>query len=69
MILAAGALATGLATIAFAANAWLVRWSAAAMESALTTALVVWGLARHADEVENEGRRQSAAQSLFDARS
>jgi hypothetical protein len=51
----------GLATIAFAANAWLVRWSAAAMESALTTALVVWGLARHADEVEDEGRAPLSA--------
>ncbi len=51
----------GAATIAFAANAWLVRWSAAAMESALVTALVVAGLARHAAEVDDDRRAPIAA--------
>jgi len=50
----------GLATVAFAANAWLTRWSAAAMETSLTTALVIWGLARHAEEVESDLRHVPA---------
>jgi hypothetical protein len=54
----------GLATVAFAANAWLTRWSAAAMETALATALVVWGLARQAEEREDD-RRWPVAAVLF----
>jgi hypothetical protein len=51
----------GPAVLAFAANAWLVRWSAAAMESALAVVLIVAGLARHAAEVEDEGKAPLAA--------
>ncbi len=51
----------GPATIVFAANAWLVRWSAAAMESALATALIVAGLWRHLAEVEDERRAPLSA--------
>jgi len=50
-----GLVLAGPAALAFAANAWLVRWSAAAMESALAVALLVAGLARHAAEVETTG--------------
>jgi hypothetical protein len=51
----------GPAAVALAANAWLVRWSAAAMETSLAVALLLAGLARHAAEVEDDGKRPLAA--------
>lgn len=57
-------LVAGFAVCAFAANAWLVRWTWAAMETALVTALIVWGLARHAVEAEDDARAPLAA-ALF----
>jgi hypothetical protein len=54
-------LTAGAATVAFAANAWLVRWTAAAMETALVLAFVTWGLARSAIEADDPRRRPIAA--------
>ena len=49
------------AMVAFAANGWLVRWTAAAMETALVLALITWGLWRTAVEAEEPERRPLAA--------
>ncbi|HWN81198.1 MAG TPA: hypothetical protein VNM87_03810, partial [Candidatus Udaeobacter sp.] len=51
----------GVAMIAFAANGWLVRWTAAAMETALVLALITLGFWRTAVESEEPERRPLAA--------
>ena len=53
--------AAAAAMVAFAVNGWLVRWTAAAMETALVLALITWGLWRTAVEAEEPGRRPLAA--------
>jgi hypothetical protein len=53
--------AAAAAMVAFAANGWLVRWTAAAMETALVLALITWGLWRIAVEAEEPERRPLAA--------
>ena len=49
------------AMVAFAANGWLVRWTAAAMETALVVALLTWGFWRSAVESEKPESRPLAA--------
>jgi hypothetical protein len=49
----AGSAVSAAATFAFAANAWLVRWTGAAMETALVMALITWGLAAQAAEADD----------------
>lgn len=51
----------GAATVAWAANAWLVRWSGAAMETAVVLCLVTWGLARFEVERREPERRPWSA--------
>jgi hypothetical protein len=47
---------TAVATVVWAVNAWLVRWTAAAMETALVLALVLAGLAAWERERREPGR-------------
>ena len=57
----AGSAVAAAATITFAANAWLVRWTGAAMETALVMALITWGLAAQAAEADDPGCPPRAA--------